>query len=81
MNYFNFKQGQGLKATRRQTLTQISLECLPPLGLRCSRKNRAELLVCARAVKCQTTVVSVFPSHDNAPNGRTRRPFVNSKMV
>ena len=30
MNYFNFKQGQGLKATRRQTLTQISLECLPP---------------------------------------------------
>ena len=30
MNYFNFKQGQGLKATRRQTLTQIFLECLPP---------------------------------------------------
>ena len=30
MNYFNFKQGQGLKATRRQTLTQISLEYLLP---------------------------------------------------
>ena len=30
MNYFYFKQTQGLKATQRQALTQISLECLPP---------------------------------------------------
>ena len=79
MNDFYLKQCQGLKVTRRQILNKFPSSARLP-GLHCLRKNRAELLGCAR-VKCHTTAASVFPSYDNPPNGRTRLPFVNSKMV